>query len=150
MWFITISLDVQVLGGFTGPITLEAVHPDWHVDYNAALATICFMLFLGFADDVLDIPWRVKLLLPAVASLPLVLAYGGGTGVSVPKPLVALGIPSYIELGLLYRCYIVALAVFATNSINILAGAPFPRGSPHCQDCSRSEETLFLCLSCLF
>lgn len=28
------------------------------VDYNAALATICFMLFLGFADDVLDIPWR--------------------------------------------------------------------------------------------
>lgn len=101
---------------------MEAVHPDWHVDYNAALATICFMLFLGFADDVLDIPWRVKLLLPAVASLPLVLAYGGGTGVSIPKPLVALGIPSYIELGILYRCYIVALAVFATNSINILAG----------------------------
>ncbi len=28
------------------------------VDYNAALATVCFMLFLGFADDVLDIPWR--------------------------------------------------------------------------------------------
>ena len=30
------------------------------------------MLFLGFADDVLDIPWRVKLMLPALASLPLV------------------------------------------------------------------------------
>ena len=44
----------------------------WMVDYNAALATICFMLFLGFADDVLDIPWRVKLMLPALASLPLV------------------------------------------------------------------------------
>ena len=44
----------------------------WQVDYNAALATICFMLFLGFADDVLDIPWRVKLMLPALASLPLV------------------------------------------------------------------------------
>ena len=47
--------------------------PDaWLVDYNAALATICFMLFLGFADDVLDVPWRVKLLLPMLASLPLV------------------------------------------------------------------------------
>ena len=46
----------------------------WMVDYNAALATICFMLFLGFADDVLDIPWRVKLMLPALASLPLVSA----------------------------------------------------------------------------
>lgn len=44
----------------------------WLVDFNAALATICFMLFLGFADDVLDIPWRVKLMLPALASLPLV------------------------------------------------------------------------------
>ena len=38
----------------------------WLIDYNAALATICFMLFLGFADDVLDIPWRVKLVLPLV------------------------------------------------------------------------------------
>ena len=40
----------------------------WLIDYNAALATICFMLFLGFADDVLDIPWRVKLVLPLVRS----------------------------------------------------------------------------------
>jgi UDP-N-acetylmuramyl pentapeptide phosphotransferase/UDP-N-acetylglucosamine-1-phosphate transferase len=38
------------------------------------------MLFLGFADDVLDIPWRVKLALPALASLPLLIAYSGGTG----------------------------------------------------------------------
>lgn len=82
------------------------------------------MLFLGFADDVLDIPWRVKLILPAVASLPLVLAYGGGTGVAVPKPLISLGLPGYIELGVLYRVYIVALAVFSSNSINILAGPP--------------------------
>ncbi len=50
----------------------EPIEDAWLVDYNAALATICFMLFLGFADDVLDIPWRVKLLLPALASLPLV------------------------------------------------------------------------------
>ncbi len=31
----------------------------WLTEYNAALACICFMLFLGFVDDVLDIPWRV-------------------------------------------------------------------------------------------
>ena len=62
------------------------------------------MLFLGFADDVLDIPWRVKLTLPTLASLPLVLAYGGGTGIAIPKPLVAgLGLPGYLELGLLYK-----------------------------------------------
>ena len=54
------------------------------VDYNAALATICFMLFLGFADDVLDIPWRIKLVLPAIAALPLLIAYSGGTGARAP------------------------------------------------------------------
>jgi UDP-N-acetylglucosamine--dolichyl-phosphate N-acetylglucosaminephosphotransferase len=95
----------------------------WLVDYNAALATICFMLFLGFADDVLDIPWRVKLLLPCLASLPLMTAYSGGTGVVVPKPLVTmLHLPSYLELGLIYRIYLVALVIFCSNSINILAG----------------------------
>lgn len=115
---------LQVANGFDGPVRVEPVPLDWHVDYNAALATICFMLFLGFADDVLDIPWRVKLLLPAIAALPLVLAYGGGTGIAIPKPLQACcGMPKYLELGLLYRIYIVLLAVFATNSINILAGS---------------------------
>jgi hypothetical protein len=59
------------------------------VDYNAALATICFMLFLGFADDVLDIPWRVKLLLPALASLPLVRFKFHGTK---PVPLKLMSI----------------------------------------------------------
>lgn len=34
---------------------LETIPDSWLVDYNAALATIGFMMFLGFADDVLDI-----------------------------------------------------------------------------------------------
>lgn len=81
------------------------------------------MLFLGFADDVLDIPWRVKLLLPMLASLPLLSAYSGGTGILVPKPLVSMfALPSYLELGILYKLYMVALVIFCANSINILAG----------------------------
>ena len=31
----------------------------WLVQYNAALTSIFFILFLGFMDDVLDIPWRM-------------------------------------------------------------------------------------------
>ncbi|CAL5322535.1 unnamed protein product [Camellia sinensis] len=52
------------------------------VKYNAALAFICFMILLGFVDDVLDVPWRVKLLLPSIATLSLlmVLDLGGGDG----------------------------------------------------------------------
>ncbi|CAD7696047.1 unnamed protein product [Ostreobium quekettii] len=96
---------------------------DWRSDYNAALATICFMLFLGFADDVLDIRWRVKLVLPAIAALPLVVAYSGGTSVVIPKPLRGvMGLPDFLDLGFLYTVYMILLTIFCTNSINILAG----------------------------
>ncbi|KAF5835513.1 glycosyl transferase family 4-domain-containing protein [Dunaliella salina] len=106
-----------------GGVRLEQTSDAWLVDYNAAMATICFMLFLGFADDVLDIRWRVKLVLPFFAALPLLAAYSGGTGIAVPKPLQTwLGLPFYLELGLLYKLFMVMLVIFCTNSINILAG----------------------------
>jgi UDP-N-acetylglucosamine--dolichyl-phosphate N-acetylglucosaminephosphotransferase len=110
--------------GGLGALKLEPLADAWLVDYNAALATIAFMVLLGFADDVLDVPWRVKLVLPLFASLPLLVAYSGGTGIAVPKPLQPLlpGAPTFLELGLLYKAYMVALVIFCTNSINILAG----------------------------
>ena len=91
------------------------------VEINAALHSICFMLFLGFADDVIDLPWRYKLILPTIATLPLLIAYGGGTDIIVPKPFRAF-LPASIDLGLLYKLYMLLLSVFSTNAINILAG----------------------------
>ena len=47
------------------------------------------MLFLGFADDVLNLKWRHKLLLPTMASLPLLTVYFvnfNSTTIIVPKP----------------------------------------------------------------
>lgn len=169
-----VSSSSSALG--RAPATTTVLSDAWLVDYNAALATVGFMAFLGFADDVLDVPWRVKLLLPLFAALPLTAAYSGGTAMSVPKPLrPALGAlfcgggggggggggdgtgvggiiealarrhrwlgaalpplapggglcangaagPTFLELGWLYRAYIVALLVFSSNAINILAG----------------------------
>ena len=46
-----------------------------YVEYLAALLSVCCMIFLGFADDVLDLRWRHKLLLPTIASLPLLMVY---------------------------------------------------------------------------
>jgi UDP-N-acetylmuramyl pentapeptide phosphotransferase/UDP-N-acetylglucosamine-1-phosphate transferase len=110
------------------------------------------MVLLGFADDVLDLPWRYKLLLPTIASLPLLAnyhAYHGLTTVVVPSPLRALlaaadgsgltwlgrlvelvGLADVneasggriVDLGLVYLVYMGLLAVFATNAINIYAG----------------------------
>jgi UDP-N-acetylglucosamine--dolichyl-phosphate N-acetylglucosaminephosphotransferase len=69
------------------------------------------MTMLGFCDDVLDLPWRYKLLLPFFASLPLVLVYSGPTGVVVPMPFRDyLGL--MVELGVVYKVYMACLAIF--------------------------------------
>ncbi|GFQ07669.1 UDP-n-acetylglucosamine--dolichyl-phosphate n-acetylglucosaminephosphotransferase [Phtheirospermum japonicum] len=95
---------------------------NWLVEYNAALASICFMILLGFVDDVLDVPWRVKLVLPSIAALPLLMAYAGHTTIIIPKPLVPYVGLEILDLGWIYKLYMGLLAVFCTNSINIHAG----------------------------
>ncbi|XP_009646369.1 UDP-N-acetylglucosamine--dolichyl-phosphate N-acetylglucosaminephosphotransferase [Egretta garzetta] len=97
---------------------------DEFVELIGSLLAICCMIFLGFADDVLNLRWRHKLLLPTMASLPLLMVYFtnfGNTTVVVPKPFrVLLGM--HLDLGILYYVYMGMLAVFCTNAINILAG----------------------------
>lgn len=82
------------------------------------------MLLLGFADDVLDLRWRHKILLPTIASLPLLMVYYvnfNATLIIIPKPFrVWFGFS--VDLGLIYYIYMGMLAVFCTNAINILAG----------------------------
>ncbi|KAF6031889.1 DPAGT1 [Bugula neritina] len=94
------------------------------VDYLAALLSMCCMLFLGFADDVLNLKWRHKLWLPTMASLPLLMVYYinfGHTLIIVPKPFREL-LGTSVDLGILYYLYMGMMAVFCTNAINILAG----------------------------
>ncbi|KAI3936060.1 hypothetical protein MKW92_042026 [Papaver armeniacum] len=95
---------------------------NWLVEYNAALASICFMILLGFIDDVLDVPWRMKLMLPSIAALPLLMAYAGHTTIIIPKPLIPYVGLEILDLGGIYKLYMFLLAVFCTNSINIHAG----------------------------
>ena len=66
----------------------------------------------GFADDVLDLRWRHKLLLPTLASLPLLMVYilnFNSTTIIVPKPFrLILGYD--LDLGPLYYVYMGMLA----------------------------------------
>ncbi|CAK1601074.1 unnamed protein product [Parnassius mnemosyne] len=90
----------------------------------AALLSICCMLLLGFADDVLDLRWRYKLILPTIASLPLLVVYYvnfNSTTFIVPIPLRQF-LGASVNIGFLYYIYMGMLAVFCTNAINILAG----------------------------
>merc|ERR1719357_1439731 len=93
----------------------------------SALLSISCMLMLGFADDVLDLRWRHKLLLPTMASMPLLLVYyvtANRTQVVLPLFVQELLGQEYrsIDLGVLYYVFMGMLAVFCTNTINILAG----------------------------
>lgn len=89
-----------------------------------ALLSICCMILLGFADDVLDLRWRHKIFLPTIASLPILVVYyitTNRTEIVVPLMLRP-WIGNTVELGILYYIYMGMLAIFCTNAINILAG----------------------------
>lgn len=113
--------------------------------YNSALFSVCFMIFLGFMDDTLELKWRYKLILPTIASLPLLLTYSGSTAMYIPQPLASLFMydneltilgkvvnifvtvdteahGKIIELGYYFLLFMGLQAVFCTNAINILAG----------------------------
>lgn len=82
------------------------------------------MILLGFADDVLDLRWRHKLMLPTMASLPLLMVYYvnfNSTTIILPG-IVHNVVGTSINIGFLYYVYMGMLAVFCTNAINILAG----------------------------
>ncbi len=90
----------------------------------AALLSVSCTLLLGFADDVLDLRWRHKLLLPTMASLPLLMVYyvtADRTDVVLPVALRPL-LGTNVDLGPIYYLYMGMLAVFCTNAVNIYAG----------------------------
>lgn len=78
-------------------------------------------VLLGFIDDVIDLKWRHKIVIPTIASFPLLMAYKGLTSVVVPKLLRPI-LGNYISLGIIYYIYMGNIAIFCTNAINIYAG----------------------------
>lgn len=106
--------------------------------YTIAMACVTFMTLLGFADDVLDLKWRYKLVLPLFASLPLLVNYKGHTTVNIPRflhPFISrlvqlVGVRqtsecaagNLVNLGYGYYIYMAMLSIFCTNAINIYAG----------------------------
>eukprot|EP00741_Cyanophora_paradoxa_P019465 tig00021127_g18790.t1 len=103
-------------------LQLFMVIPESALDeYNAGLTSVLLMTLLGFADDVLDLPWRYKIILPAFATLPLLVTYSGSTTVLVPRPLHPF-LGASLALGVLYKVYMGFLAIFCNQSINIYAG----------------------------
>ena len=79
------------------------------------------MILLGFADCVLNLKWRYKLIMPFFASVPLMVCYNGPTTVLVPSFLRNI-LSSPIDVGWIYRVYMMMYGIFTSNAINIYAG----------------------------
>eukprot|EP01147_Barroeca_monosierra_P005019 gene5019-8748_t len=110
---------------FLDRVSKEEFPHQQFVEFVCAILSICCMIFLGFADDVLNLAWRHKLWLPTVASLPLLMVYyvnDGSTWVSLPPFVQSYLGYATINLGFLFYLYMSMLAVFCTNAINIMAG----------------------------
>lgn len=127
MVYVLVLCVLHLIGG----------HGDDARYYTAAMASVTFMVLLGFADDVLDLKWRYKLVLPLLGCMPLLVNYTGSTTVMVPRFLRPLAgyVASFVgghlvesnsgrlvNLGLGYYFYMALLSIFCTNSINIYAG----------------------------
>jgi len=79
------------------------------------------VVLLGFIDDVIDLRWRHKLIVPTIATFPLLVAYSGLTSVVVPTFFQGV-LGKTFEISIFYYMYMGNLSVFCTNAINIYAG----------------------------
>eukprot|EP01103_Thecamoeba_quadrilineata_P015300 TRINITY_DN4794_c0_g1_i1.p1 TRINITY_DN4794_c0_g1~~TRINITY_DN4794_c0_g1_i1.p1 ORF type:complete len:462 (-),score=31.47 TRINITY_DN4794_c0_g1_i1:23-1303(-) len=117
-------MDWFVAQHYNSSFSKDAFPHNRLAEYLSALISICSMILLGFADDVLNLRWRHKLILPTLASIPILMVYYvtyNVTVVLIPNPFQTFMGTSF-NLGVLYYVYMGMLAVFCTNAINILAG----------------------------
>lgn len=83
------------------------------------------VILLGIADDLLDIRWRHKVLIPAIASCPVLIVYFvdyGVTKIVLPFPFQTYLGRQTLDLGWVYYVHMAAVSIFCPNSINMLAG----------------------------
>ena len=106
-----VPATVYLIFNILGILFTKAFLPDLLLTHVSALLGISFIVFLGFADDVLDLAWRYKMVLPPIASLPVVVAYTGLTTIVVPH-LLRPYLGTTIDLGPIYYCFMMMLATF--------------------------------------
>lgn len=88
------------------------------MSFEALALASCILLggFLGLVDDLMDLPWRVKAVIPLIGSLPLIALRQGQT-------LMATYFFGKVDFGILYYILIIPMIVtVTTNTINMLGG----------------------------
>lgn len=105
---------------FSYLISIFLLVPLYNIDTQlriiSAGTTVLLAGLVGMADDAIGFPWRVKSLLPVLASIPLAVMRAGTTSMHIPLVRV-------VDLGILYYLFVIPIAVTASsNVVNQLAG----------------------------
>ncbi|KAJ5728732.1 UDP-N-acetylglucosamine-dolichyl-phosphate N-acetylglucosaminephosphate transferase [Penicillium malachiteum] len=137
--FIPFAFYKDIVAATSGGGNRDVVIEDQHIEhgrylhrfphgklasYLSGLLSLQSIVILGIGDDLLDIRWRHKVLIPAFAAVPMLIVYFvdfGVTHVVVPVPFQQY-LGDFIDLGWLYYMYMAAVAIFCPNAINMLAG----------------------------
>ncbi|KAJ3220477.1 Serine/threonine-protein phosphatase 2A activator 2 [Clydaea vesicula] len=114
------SKDAFVKRSIMGKDLLKTDHPiiqEGLSQYLASLLSLFSMLFLGFADDIIDIRWRVKIWLPFLASIPMLMVYLVTFGLM----RTTVKVPPFLR-GLVGRgqSLVLALSILGNNIFKIL------------------------------
>lgn len=89
--------------------------------HYAVMITIIGTVLLGFADDMIDLQWRYKLIFPFFLVIPIVKVFSGSTIILIPYP-ASIIMGESLDLSYLFFLYITLLGIYCTNTINIYAG----------------------------
>ncbi len=124
-----IAVFLGFIVAFLLPLQLNTSSISAEILLGVALST-SLIAFLGFADDVLDIPDIYRVVLPLFAALPLMLIKVGTTTMQLPLLgevdfyLGSIALPIVGTIGLnMYVLLLIPIGVVATsNLINLLAG----------------------------
>ena len=119
------TMGLQSSASFLLALFIILSFTDSKKELYPAFLSIVITVLLGFVDDVLDIPWRIKIIIPIFTILPLVIEYKGSTTICLHgfiSPLKKILQFECIDIGIIYYIYMILFSVFCTHCINIYAG----------------------------
>jgi len=107
---------VLVAGYLAGILWFLVAFPDLFRELTAILSTILMISMVGMIDDILQLRHSIKVMLPLVASLPLMLIVSEDRVMMLPF----IGL---VKIGLFYPLLLVPIGIVAAaNLTNLLAG----------------------------
>jgi len=105
---------------FSNAFAIDA-NENLNLEIVGTAATVMLTAFIGFADDLYELRWRVKVLTPLLGGVPLAVMRLGRETISTPFGV--LDFAAFGSLGLVLFAVIILFAVTASaNGINMFAG----------------------------